>query len=699
MDDTELKTLKDLAVPDPSPGARQRALGASLHAFDAERKTRADAAKGFRLAERLMAIFLEPAWRWIMERRLIVGTVAASLLVVPIAAHLVQTDQPRLFRESFAPTIPASDAAKPVPAPQPRQTAEPAEQLAEKSPRPELAKKTEFSVAASRKLREGAPVRAMRTARRKAREVAAVPLATALPPAAPAARSAKRWQGLYSGSRMERKVAVGRSDAERRRGFGPTVRPEEGRDRFETFDTNPVKAVAEHPVSTFSIDVDTASYTFVRRSLQEGRLPPAASVRVEEMINYFSYDYPRPESAGVPFKASVALYPTPWNAHSKLLHIGIKGHEIVPAEKPRSNLVFLIDVSGSMSSRDKLPLLKTAFRLLVDRLEPEDSVAIVTYAGAAGTVLEPTRVEDKQKILAALDRLQSGGSTAGAQGIRQAYALAESAFDKEGVNRVILATDGDFNVGITDVEELKRTIERKRKSGIFLSVLGFGRGNYNDKLMQTLAQNGNGNAAYIDTLREAQKVLVDEAGSTLFPIAKDVKIQIEFNPALVSEYRLIGYETRRLKREDFNNDKVDAGDIGSGHAVTAIYEITPATSPKKLVDDLRYGRPKAPAAEGDGNEYAFLKMRYKLPDESESKLVTIPITKAMERVDVDAVGDDMRFAASVAAFGQKLRSDTYVGDFGYDAILALASGARGKDAFGYRGEFLTLVRLAKSLSR
>jgi len=367
-----------------------------------------------------------------------------------------------------------------------------------------------------------------------------------------------------------------------------------------------------------------------------------------------------------------------------------------PSKKPRSNLVFLLDVSGSMNAPDKLPLLKNAFRMLVDNLDSKDTVSIVTYAGHAGTVLEPTKVKEKATILAALDKLQSGGSTAGAQGIKQAYALAQSNFDKDGVNRVILATDGDFNVGITDREELKGFIERKRDSGIFLSILGFGQGNYNDALMQTLAQNGNGNAAYIDTLSEARKVLVEEASSTLFTIANDVKIQIEFNPKAISEYRLIGYETRMLKREDFKNDKIDAGDIGSGHTVTAIYEITPVGSKAQLMDDLRYKQESPAQKNTDINAYAFLKLRYKLPKENTSKLIEIPITKAFESKDISNTSKDIRFAASVAAFGQILRGDAYTSDYSYDDIINLAKNARGDDEFGYRNEFVKLVRLAKS---
>ncbi len=373
----------------------------------------------------------------------------------------------------------------------------------------------------------------------------------------------------------------------------PPFYQEQGRDRFDTIETNPLHVTAEEPVSTFSIDVDTSSYSFMRAALNDGALPPDDSVRVEELINYFPYDYPGPASAEEPFRATATVMPTPWNANTRLVSIGIKGFDIAPAERPRTNLVFLIDTSGSMQAPNKLPLLINSMRLLVDQLQPDDSVAIVVYAGSAGTVLEPTKVSDKAKILAALEGLSAGGSTAGAEGIRQAYQLAEQNFDKNGVNRVILATDGDFNVGITSNDELQSFVERERESGVFLSVLGFGRGNYNDSLMQTLAQNGNGAAAYIDTLSEARKVLVEESTSTLFPIAKDVKIQVEFNPATVSEYRLIGYENRLLNREDFNNDRVDAGEIGSGHTVTAIYEITPAGSPAKLVDDLRYQSARA----------------------------------------------------------------------------------------------------------
>lgn len=470
----------------------------------------------------------------------------------------------------------------------------------------------------------------------------------------------------------------------------------QGRDKFSNSPQNPVKLAALDPVSTFSIDVDTAAYAFMRAALSNNVLPQQDAVRVEELINYFPYDYPKPQDRSEPFRTHVSITPTPWNVNTKLMHIGIKGYELPTTAKPRSNLVFLIDSSGSMNATNKLPLLRNSFKLMLTTLEPDDTVAIVTYAGSAGTVLTPTPVSDRAKIIAALEQLRSGGSTAGAEGIRQAYQLAERNFDKTGVNRVILATDGDFNVGITDKDELKSYIERKRESGVFLSVLGFGMGNYNDELMQTLAQNGNGNASYIDSLSEARKVLVDEAGSTLFTIAKDVKIQVEFNPRTVAEYRLVGYETRVLSREDFNNDKVDAGDIGAGHTVTAIYELTPTGSAGRLIDDLRYDQPQAAAVEGRSNEYAFVKLRYKLPDSNTSTLISSPVSSAQEVQDITSAPRETRFATAVAAFGQLLRGGRYTDAFDYDGVIHLARGAKGDDEYGYRAEFINLVRLAKS---
>jgi len=512
-------------------------------------------------------------------------------------------------------------------------------------------------------------------------------------PAAPAMLTGNAIGGMDAALKMPGgsiAESVVMMDDTRRAGYH-----DEGRDKFQDVKPNPVKVVKEEPVSTFSIDVDTSSYTFMRASLNNNVLPQKNAVRIEEMVNYFPYDYEVPKDKSEPFKANVSVFPTPWNKDTKLVHVGIKGYQLQQQEKPRSNLVFLIDTSGSMNEPNKLPLLINSLKLLVDNLKPDDSIAIVTYAGSAGTVLEPTKVADKSKIFGALDVLNGMSSTAGAEGIRQAYNLAQQHFDKAGVNRVILATDGDFNVGITNQEELKSYIERQRDTGIFLSVLGFGQGNYNDALMQTLAQNGNGNAAYIDSLSEARKVLVEEASSTLFTIAKDVKIQVEFNPAKVAEYRLIGYETRMLNREDFNNDKVDAGDIGAGHTVTALYEITPVGSKAKLVDESRYAQaPQKPASATD--EYAFVKIRYKLPDSDTSKLITTPVDAKVEKNELAQVPADAQFAASVAAFAQILRGDSYTKGFSYDDVIALGEGAKGADTFGYRAEFLNLVRLAKS---
>lgn len=479
-----------------------------------------------------------------------------------------------------------------------------------------------------------------------------------------------------------------------------TQAPQEQRERFEHKDINAVKLVADEPVSTFSVDVDTSSYSFVRQRLSQGYLPNPDAVRVEEFLNYFSYEYPGAKNKSAPFSTNVIVGDSPWKAGNKLLHIGIKGYDIV--EQPKSNMVFLLDVSGSMNSQNKLPLVKQSLELLLDQLRPDDTVAIVVYAGAAGTVLEPTKVKEKQKILSALSRLKAGGSTAGGQGIRLAYQLAEQNFDKNAVNRILLATDGDFNVGVSSPEQLKTLVERKRETGIYLSVLGFGQGNYHDTMMQALAQNGNGVAAYIDSLGEAQKVLVNEATSSLFTIAKDVKIQIEFNPATVAEYRLIGYETRALAREDFNNDKVDAGDIGSGHTVTALYEITPVGAKSQLIEPTRYtdnNGVDGKSSEGKAGEYALLKLRYKLPKESESKLIT-QIIAAENTVDLQSDKTNWRarefyFSAAVAGFAHLLKNDKYMGEWKFDDAIEMALDTRGRDEYGYRNEFVQLIRKAK----
>lgn len=465
------------------------------------------------------------------------------------------------------------------------------------------------------------------------------------------------------------------------------------RDRFNDVDENGVIAVNANPVSTFSIDVDTASYSFVRRMLNNGQLPPKDAVRSEELINYFDYAYTPPKDRTTPFATYTNVMDSPWTKGNKLIHIGIQGYQLAASEIPRSNLVFLLDVSGSMDEPGKLPLVKQSMSLLLDTLKPDDTIAIAVYAGAAGTVLEPTKVSEKQKILAALNNLQAGGSTAGAEGIALAYQLAEANFNKDGVNRIILATDGDFNVGQTDDDALQDFVERKREKGIYLSVLGFGQGNYQDALMQTLAQNGNGTAAYIDTLSEAQKVLVTEATSLLFPIAQDVKIQVEFNPNTVKEYRLIGYETRALKQEDFNNDKVDAGEIGAGQRVTAIYEITPVGAESGLLEERRYQKESTPVT-GKNSEYAFLRLRYKLPGDPKSQLIEKPITA---NHNSNSLGHqrEVNFATAVAGFAQLLRGSPYAGDFTYDKVIELARANKGMDDYGYRTEFIQLVRKAK----
>ncbi len=470
--------------------------------------------------------------------------------------------------------------------------------------------------------------------------------------------------------------------------------PSEDRERYPLAGDNPVKLVAEAPVSTFSIDVDTAAYANIRRFLNDGLRPPADAVRTEELINYFDYAYPAARDAGQPFAIDLALFESPWAAGRQLLRIGIKGYELAAATRPTANLVFLVDTSGSMAEPDKLPLLQQSLRLLVQEMAEEDRIAIVTYAGDAGVVLTPTPGRERAKILRAIDGFTAGGSTAGAAGIDEAYRLAEAGFDRTAINRVILATDGDFNVGIADPDRLEDVIAEKRASGVYLSVLGFGRGNLNDRLMQKLAQAGNGNASYIDSLMEARKVLVDEMTRTLFPIADDVKIQVEFNPAMVAEYRLIGYETRMLARADFNNDQVDAGEIGAGHSVTALYEITAPDSKARLVDDLRYGPETRPAV-GKSDEIAWLRLRYKQPGGKASALIEQPVPASLA-TSFEAAPAEARFATAVAGFGQLLRQDRQVGGLDFAQVLQIAEGARGDDRFGYRAEFLRLVRLADS---
>ena len=474
-------------------------------------------------------------------------------------------------------------------------------------------------------------------------------------------------------------------------------------EKFPDKDASGVMMVAEHPVSTFSADVDTASYAFVRRLLSAGRMPPSQAVRVEEMVNYFPYQYPSPASRAQPFGVTTEVMPSPWNADKQLVHIAVRGYDLQAQQRPPANVVLLIDVSGSMGPQDRLPLLKKGFRMFAAKLRDQDRVSIVTYASGTSVVLEPTSGKDKYKIVEAIEALGAGGGTAGGEGLERAYAMAERNFDPKAINRVILATDGDFNLGISDPKQLEQFIVGKRKSGVYLSVFGVGDGNLNDALIQRLTQSGNGNAAYIDSVLEAQKAMSAELGSMMFPIANDVKFQVEFNPELVAAYRLIGYETRMLKREEFNNDKVDAGDMGAGHSVTAIYEITPALAAGKLVDPLRYPGAKVPtvkpAANHGSDELCFVKLRYKLPGETASRLIEHPVRASSARKSLAAVPDDQRFAVAVAAFGQRLRAETGVSDFSYADIASLANSARGADPEGYRAEFVKLVRLTDSMNQ
>lgn len=499
--------------------------------------------------------------------------------------------------------------------------------------------------------------------------------------------------------KMAPSMMMGRSPAAHYSGVPHQLRPPSepiNREKYAHFDENAIKLASEHPVSTFSIDVDTGSYSNVRRLLNSGRLPRKDAVRVEEMINYFSYDYPLPKNKRAPFRVTTEIAPAPWNKDKYLLHIGIKGYNVAESKLPPANLVFLVDVSGSMRSANKLDLLKSSLKLLSKRMNSRDRISLVVYAGASGVVLQPTAGNNTATIASALDSLTAGGRTNGAAGIHLAYAMAQKAYIKGGINRVILATDGDFNVGTVNFEALKNLIEEKRKSGITLTTLGYGTRNYNDHLMEQLADAGNGNYAYIDTLNEANKVLVSEMASTLFTIAKDVKIQIEFNSDAVKEYRLIGYENRMLKREDFNNDKVDAGDIGAGHTVTALYEIALAGSRWKSIDPFRYGSAKD-QKESHAKELAFLKLRYKAPNGRKSKLIQWPLKTADVSSNISSTSDRFRFSAAVAGFGQLLRGGKYTDDYSLTDVRKLASTSRGKDQFGYRGEFLNLVGLAESL--
>jgi Ca-activated chloride channel homolog len=473
--------------------------------------------------------------------------------------------------------------------------------------------------------------------------------------------------------------------------------PNKNTEDYDAINENRFYEVSKEPLSTFSIDVDAASYSNMRRFIQNGQKPPKDAVRIEEMVNYFNYQYPQPQSEH-PFEVVTEVSDCPWNKDHRLFHIGLQGKKIATENLPASNLVFLIDVSGSMSAQNKLPLLQSSFKLLVDQLREQDKVAIVVYAGAAGAVLPSTSGADKQKIKEAIMNLSAGGSTAGAAGINLAYQIAKENFVKGGNNRVILATDGDFNVGTSSDGELTRIIEQKREDGIFLTVMGFGTGNYKDNKMQKLADSGNGNHAYIDNISEARKVLVNEFGGTLFTIAKDVKLQLEFNPTKVKGYRLIGYENRILQNEDFNDDKKDAGELGSGHTVTAIYEIIPAGVESEFiakVDDLKYQKPTKNTAASKSPELLTIKLRYKKPDGNKSMLIEKPVLDT--NLDLEQSSDNFRWSAAVAGFGMLLRDSQFKKDATYDLTIKLAKGAKGSDENGYRAELIRMMEDVRAL--
>ena len=674
----------DLTLPPasaPSPEARDRAVDAALARFDAARDGAHDVSQGSAGGPRPRERQTSRRTTLMVRARPALAATALLVIAAPVAWNLAGDRR----HEEPAPA-PAPQAEKPatlaVAPPVSVIGPQPSPPLAlPVAPTPEAFRQTPLAPALVRKDRgqsysssggspiggDAAPGRAHTRA-----------LAQAFSPAP--AFEASSGGSAPSGLRPE--------------GQGRPAEPI-GRDSFAEAPENGFKVVREAPVSTFSIDVDTASYAYVRASLNRNVLPPKAAVRTEELINYFPYSYQGPATAAEPFAVTSAMFPSPWAPGRRIVQVGIKGYAVAAATRPPANLVFLVDTSGSMDGPNRLPLVKQSLAMLLTKLDARDRVAIVAYAGRAGTVLEPTPANETARILSAIETLEAGGGTAGGEGIRQAYALAERGFDAKAVNRVILATDGDFNVGITSRDELKGFVERERGKGIFLSVLGFGMGNYGDALMQALAQNGNGAAAYIDTIAEARKVLVEEATSTLIPIAKDVKIQVEFNPVAVAEYRLIGYESRLLAREDFANDRVDAGEVGSGQSVTALYEVVPVGGPR-LTGDLRYGA-KEPAAPGDPvGEIAHVAIRYKLPKAETSMLITMPIDRSHESARFEDAPQEARFATAVAGFGELLRGGKYTGALGFDDVVRMASAAKGDDPFGYRAEFVQLARAAKT---
>lgn len=469
----------------------------------------------------------------------------------------------------------------------------------------------------------------------------------------------------------------------------------ENTEKYQHKDESPLKVTAKEPVSTFSIDVDTGAYANMRRFLNQGQLPPKDAVRIEELINYFPYANTS-KTGEHPFSVQTEVAPAPWNTDHQLLRVRIQAVDAKTIALPPSNLVFLVDVSGSMSSPDKLPLVKNTLKMLVPKLRAQDRISLVVYAGRTQVELEPTAGNEHDKIMAAIDKLEAAGSTAGESAMKLAYQMARRSYIPNGINRILMATDGDFNVGLRDIDQLKDMVAAERKTGISLTALGFGQGNYNEYLMEQIADVGNGNYAYIDSADEGRKVLIEEMASTFNTVAADVKVQIEFNPAQIAEYRLIGYENRILNEQDFNNDKIDAGEIGAGKTVTAIYELTPVGKPT-LIDPHRYEK-TADTKVAKSNEFGFLRIRYKKPDADKSILLEEPLLISNNRTSLDKTSEDFRFAASVAGFGQLLKDSSYMNNYGFDQIIALAKSGEGNDEGGYRAEFIRLIKTAKELT-
>ena len=686
--DIILSSLRNTAIPAVDPDKKARAIAAATMAFEANAKKVQVLAKGNAAPQRRTSVI--QSWMGtIMDKRWLYGvsTAAICIIAAPIAWQQYSTSSQQELTRAI------DEAASPMPQTETAMSEEMASGLAQQTPPRDASVSSQMDMELS-----------VADSSRPQSSNAAAPAIQSVQPTAPRTMPAAPPMAQTGVAKSSPGMAAMEAPAMATRMIAPApypmvVPPMPSGDAFPQFEESQIKSVATDPVSTFSVDVDTASYAFVRSMLRDGIVPPADAVRIEEMVNYFPYDYAPPPSDDAPFAVRSTVVPSPWADGKQILHMSIKGYEPPADERKSVSLTFLIDTSGSMNDPSKLPLLKRSLALLLDTLDERDTISIVTYAGSAGVVLGPTQADRKATILEALDRLDAGGGTAGSEGLMLAYRVAEDSTIEGGINRVLLATDGDFNLGISDPEQLEDFIAKRRDMGISLSVLGFGMGNYGDDTMQALAQNGNGNASYISDFAEARKVLVEEVGGTLETIAKDVKIQIEFNPSVVSEYRLIGYETRALANQDFNNDKVDAGDIGAGHTVTALYEITPVGSEAAALEPLRYGDAKpTPALTSKAEEIAFVKLRYKLPDESTSKLIENPIRVGEALDDVASASDDVRFSLAVAAFAQKLKGSIQM-DMGWPAIRTLAAAARGEDEAGYRSEFLRVIDDAAALKR